>query len=59
MNEVTAGIPATLMQAVSTVLLGVTAYFLKGVADIQRDHGKRLNNHAQRLAMLDKSTDDN
>lgn len=51
-------VPAWVFQTLSTVFLAVTGYMLKGVADIQRDQQRRLNNHAQRLAMLDKSTDD-
>jgi hypothetical protein len=36
----------------------VSVYFLLQVVRIQAVHGKRLNNHSQRLAKIDNETED-
>lgn len=46
-----------IVNSAAAVLLAVTGYFLRDVAAIQKEHGRRINNHAQRLAILDKGLD--
>jgi len=37
--------------------VAITGYFLLQIVRVQRVHGTRLNNHAQRLAKLDNETE--
>lgn len=37
--------------------IAVSLYFILQIVKIQRIHGARLNNHSQRLAILDNETE--
>lgn len=49
--------PELIVNGAGAILLTITGYFLRDVASIQKEHERRINNHAQRLAILDKSVD--